>query len=85
MLYRVLYYKHTIKIKSKTIIRMNYTQKHNCYCNLVLKEVFSFKLENNNIIIFYPGDISSYTIKQDNLISIDVGYKIEYINSSNKK
>lgn len=78
MFRRLSKYKTKAKIKSNTIIRMDYRKDYRCYCNIVLKKEFSFKVLDNNIIIYYPGDISSYTIKQDNLISITVGYKIEY-------
>lgn len=73
-------YKTKAKIKSKTIIRMDYTKRNGCLCNIVLRKEFSFKIQDNNIIIYFPGDISSYTIKQDNLISIIVDYRVEYFN-----
>ena len=82
---RLSKYKTKAKIRSKTIIRMDYRKDYGCYCDIVLKEEFSFKLEDNNIIIYYQGDISSYTIKQDNLISITVGYKVEYLNADGNK
>lgn len=78
MFRRLSKYKTKAKVKSNTIIYMDYRKDYGCYCNMVLKKDFSFKVQDNNITTYYPGDISSYTIKQDNLISITVGYKIEY-------
>jgi len=80
MFRRLSKYKTRAMIKSKTIIKMDYTKEYGCYCNIVLKKEFSFKIQDNNIIVYFPGDISSYTIKQDNLISITVGYRVEYSN-----
>jgi len=75
---RLSKYKTRAKMKSNTIIRMDYRKYYGCYCNIVLKKEFSFKIQDNNIVIYFPGDISSYTIKQDNLVSITVGYRVEY-------
>ena len=85
MSFRVSIYKSKVKIKSNTIIRMDYRKDYGCYCNIVLKKEFSCKLQDNNIIIYFPGDISSYTIKQDNLISITVGYRVEYLDVKENK
>ena len=82
---RLSKYKTKAKIKSNTIIRMDYRKDYGCYCNLVLKKEFSFEPQDNNIIIYFPGDISSYTIKQDNLISITVGYRVEYLDVKENK
>jgi hypothetical protein len=82
---RLSKYKTKAKIKSKTIIRMDYRKNYGCYCNIVLKKEFSFKLQDNNIIIYFPGDVSSYTIKQDNFISIIVGYRVEYYDENENK
>ena len=82
---RLSKYKTKAKIKSNTIIRMDYRKDYGCYCNIVLKKEFSFEPQDNNIIIYFPGDISSYTIKQDNLISITVGYRVEYLDVKENK
>lgn len=82
---RLSKYKTKAKIKSNTIIRMDYRKDYGCYCKIVLKKEFSFKMQDNNIIIYFPRDISSYTIKQDNLISITVGYRVEYFNAEKNK
>lgn len=82
---RLSKYKTRAKIKSITIIRMDYKKDYGCYSNIVLKKEFSFKIQDNNIIVYFPGDISSYTIKQDNLISITIGYRVEYFDVSENK
>ncbi len=82
---RLSKYKTRAKIKSITIIRMDYKKDYGCYSNIVLKKEFSFKIQDNNIIVYFPGDISSYTIKQDNLISITIGYRVEYFDVKESK
>ena len=71
-------YKTKAKIKLKTIINLDFTKHYNCYLKMVLREDCSFKFQDDEVIIYYPGDISSFTVKRDNLISILVGYKIDY-------
>lgn len=78
MTFRLSRYKTKAIITSNTVIRADFREEYGCYLNMVLKKEFSFKIQDNNIIIYYPGDISLYTIKQDNLISVNVGYSIEY-------
>lgn len=86
MICRLSKYKTRGRIKSKTIIRMDYRKDYGCYFNIILKKNFSFKFQEDKIVIYYPGDISSYTIKQDNLINITVGYRAEYTDTfANKK
>ncbi len=82
---RLSKYKTKAKIKSKTIIKLDFTKYNNCYLNIILKKEFSFKIQDNNVTIYFPGDISSYTVKQDNLISITVGYRVEYFNAEEDK
>lgn len=81
-LLRVLSYEKKWRIKSKIIIKVDYKSDFNCFSTIVLKKDFSFKIENDNIIIYYPGDISLYTIKQDKLINLNVGYRVEYENTN---
>lgn len=81
MFLRFINYKTKAIIRTKTVIRMDYRRNYNCICNIILKEGFSVKINDGSVIIFYPGDISSHTVKQENLISIDIGYRIEYINN----
>lgn len=69
-------YKNKLYVKSKTVIIVDYTKKYGCFSKMTLKEGFSVKDENNYTIIFYPKDISLYTIKPENLINISIGYEI---------
>lgn len=78
-------YNTKAKIKSKTIINLDLTKYYKCYLKMVLREDCSFKFQDDRVIIYYPGDISSYTIKQDNLINITVGYRVEYFNADDNK
>ncbi|WMJ77867.1 hypothetical protein RBQ61_02765 [Sedimentibacter sp. MB35-C1] len=78
MSFRLSRYETKAIITSNTVIRTDFREEYGCYLNMVLKKEFSFKIEDNNTLIYYPGDISLYTIKQDNLISVNVGYNIEY-------
>ncbi|GEM_PF-3122216 len=83
-LYKIFVYKINCCIKSMSVIKLDYRKEYGCYCNIVLKKDFSFKIQDNNVVIYYPGDISSYKIKQDNLISANIGYKIEYAGINKK-
>lgn len=76
MNFKASIYKNKVYIKSKSVIRVDYTKEYGCFCKMTLKKEFSVKDENNHTIIFYPEDISVYTIKPENLINISIGYEI---------
>ncbi|WP_440977651.1 hypothetical protein [Sedimentibacter sp. LTW-03] len=75
-------YKNKYYIIPNTTIKLDYKKMSNCYCNIYIKDSYGFKIENDVIIIFYPGDIGTYIIPQKHLISVQVGYKV--INTKEK-
>ncbi len=56
-------YKTKAKIKSKTIINLDFTKYYKCNLKMVLREGCFFKFQDDKVIIYYPGDISSFTVK----------------------